>query len=89
MFTNLVVTSTELWKRGYLLARDIIFYNLSPRMARRLGKAAAGHRYVRVTQDILLIAIGTGMVVDVVYDLNNLWHFEFRIGIGSKNVVTM
>ena len=58
-------------------------------MARWLGRAPAGHRYVRVAQDILLIAIGTGMVVNVVDDLNNLLHFEFRIGIGSKNVVTM
>jgi len=72
MTANLVVTITELWRRGYPLARDVIFYDLSPRMARQLGRAPAGHRYVRVTQNILLIVIGTGMVVDAVYDLNNL-----------------
>ena len=72
MTTNLVVTITELWRRGYPLARNVIFYDLSPRIARRLGKAPAGHRYARVAQDILLIAIGTGLVVDAVYDLNNL-----------------
>jgi len=69
MSTNLVVTITELWRRGYPLARDVIFYDLSPRMAGRLGRTPAGHRYVRVAQDILLIAIGTGMVVDAVYGL--------------------
>jgi len=72
MTTNLVVTITELWRRGYPLAMDLIFYDLSPRMARHLGRAPAWHRYVRVAQDILLIAIGTNMVVDAVYDLNNL-----------------
>lgn len=71
MTTNLVVTITELWRRGHPLAMDVIFYDLSPRMARQLGWASAWHR-VRVAQDILLIAIGTGMVVDAVYDYNNL-----------------
>jgi Ni/Co efflux regulator RcnB len=50
----------------------VIYYDLSPRMARKLGRPPAGHRYVRVAQDILLIAVGTGMVVDAVYDLNNM-----------------
>ena len=69
MTTNLVVTITELWRRGYPLARDVIFYDLSPRMAGWLGRALAGYRYVRVAQDIFLIVIGTGMLVDAVYNL--------------------
>ncbi len=59
-------------KRGYPLPSDVIFHELSHRMARQLGRPLAGHRYVRVAQDILMIAIGTGMVVDAVYDLNNM-----------------
>jgi len=54
------------------LPSDVIFHELSHRMARQLGRPPAGHRYVRVAQDILLITIGTGMVVDAVYDLNNM-----------------
>jgi len=60
------------WRRGYPLARDVIFHDLSHKMVRQLGRPPAGHRYVRVAQDILLIAIGTGLVVDADYDLNNI-----------------
>jgi len=60
------------WRRGYPLAQGVIFHNLSPRMARRLGRPPAGHRYVRVAQDILMIAVGTGMVVEAVHDLNHM-----------------
>jgi Ni/Co efflux regulator RcnB len=60
------------WRRGYPLAQDVIYYDLSPEMARRIGSPPAGYRYVRVAQDILMIAIGTGIVVDAVYDLNNM-----------------
>ena len=60
------------WRRGYPLARGVIFHDLSPRMVRHLGRPPAGHQFVRVAQDILLIAVGTGMVVDAVYDLNNM-----------------
>jgi len=34
-----------------------------------LGPPPAGHRYVRVGLDILMIAIGTGMIVDAIQDL--------------------
>ena len=60
------------WRRGHPLPSDVIFHELSHRMARQLGRPPAGHRYVRVAQDILMIAVGTGMVVDAVYDLNNM-----------------
>ncbi len=60
------------WRKGYPLARSVIFHDLSPRMVIELGMPPAGHRFVRVAQDILLIAVGTGMVVDAVYDLNNM-----------------
>ena len=60
------------WSRGHPLPHDVIYYDLSPRMVRQLGRPPAGHRYVRVAQDILLIAAGTGLVVDAVYDLSNM-----------------
>ena len=60
------------WRRGYPLPRGVVYYDLSPSMARRLGRPPAGHRFVRVAQDILLIAVGTNMVIDAVYDLNNM-----------------
>jgi len=60
------------WRRGYPLAQDVIFYDLTPRIARRMGRPPAGYYYVRVAQDILMIATGTGIVVDAVYDLSNM-----------------
>jgi Ni/Co efflux regulator RcnB len=35
----------------------------------QIGPPPSGHRYVRVAGDILLLAIGTGMVVDAISDL--------------------
>jgi hypothetical protein len=60
------------WRRGYPLAQDVTFYDLSPGIARRMGRPPAGYRYIRVAQDILMIATGTGIVVDAVYDLSNM-----------------
>jgi Ni/Co efflux regulator RcnB len=35
----------------------------------RIGLPPKGYRYVRVANDILMIAIGTNMVVDAIEDL--------------------
>ncbi len=35
----------------------------------RIGLPPAGYKYVRVANDILLIAIGTSIVVDAIEDL--------------------
>lgn len=58
------------WRVGYPLPPSVIFYNLPPVLIGQLGYPAPGYRYVRVAADILLIAIGTGMVVDAIEDLN-------------------
>ena len=60
------------WRRGYPLAQGVISYDLSPGMARRMGRPPTGYRYIRVAQDILMIVTGTGIVVDAVYDLSNM-----------------
>jgi Ni/Co efflux regulator RcnB len=60
------------WRKGYPLPRDVIYYDLPPRIVVELGAPPAGHKYVRVAADILLIAVGTGMVVDAIDDLGNL-----------------
>jgi Ni/Co efflux regulator RcnB len=59
------------WRMGYPLPRDIIFYDIAPSLAIRLGPPPSGHRYVRVATDILLIAIGSGMVIDGIQDLGD------------------
>lgn len=52
------------WTVGRPLPGDVVFHDLPPEIAIVLGTPPAGHRYVRVARDILLITIGTGMVVD-------------------------
>jgi len=54
------------------LHRDVIFHDLTPEVLVQLGPPPAKHRFVRVASDILLIAIGTGMIVDAVQDLNEI-----------------
>ena len=60
------------WRRGYPLHRDVIYYDLPPAVVIQLGTPPAGHRYVRVASDILLMAVGTGLIVDAIEDLNSM-----------------
>jgi Ni/Co efflux regulator RcnB len=57
------------WRVGQPLPSDVIFYDLPPQLVVSLGTPPAGHRFVRVASDILLIAVGTGMVLDAIEDL--------------------
>lgn len=59
----------RLWRRGQPLPAGVVWYALPRSLELVLGPPPAGHRYVRVATDILLIAIGTGMVVDAMEDL--------------------
>ena len=58
------------WRVGYPLPRDVRYYDAPGDIVLRFGMPPEGHRYVRVAADILLIAVGTGMVVDALEDLN-------------------
>ncbi len=59
----------KMWKKGRQLPREVIFYDLPPSIIVHLGPPPPRHRFVRVAQDILLIAVGTGMVVDAFEDI--------------------
>ena len=60
------------WSMGQPLPRDVVVYDLPSRITVKLGTPPAGHRYVRVAADILLIAVGTGMVVDAIEDIGKM-----------------
>lgn len=60
------------WALGHPLPRSVVFYAVPPVLVTRIGPPPAGYRYVRVASDILLIAVGTGMVVDAIEDIGNL-----------------
>lgn len=55
------------WARGQPLA--VAGSPLPPYLRDRLGRPPAGHEYVRVANDILMIAVGTSLVVDAIEDL--------------------
>lgn len=57
------------WRIGYPLPSDLRRYPLPADVLIRLPMPPAGHEFVRVASDILLIAVGTGMVIDAVEDL--------------------
>lgn len=60
------------WQLGRPLPRDVTYYEVPSRVVVSLGLPPSGHKYVRVAGDILLIAIGTGMVVDAIRDLGRM-----------------
>ena len=55
------------WAIGRPLPRDVVFYDLPSGI--NIGPPPPGYRFVRVASDILMISIGTGMVMDAIYDL--------------------
>lgn len=58
------------WKVGHQLPRDVIFYDVPQQLVVQIGVPPRGYRYVRVANDILLIAAGTGMILDAIEDLS-------------------
>ncbi|GHU28873.1 hypothetical protein AGMMS50256_12270 [Betaproteobacteria bacterium] len=61
--------SSRAWSRGRPLPRSVVYYDLPPALVVELGPPPHGHRYVRVAGDILMIAVGTGLVVDALQDI--------------------
>ncbi len=60
------------WHVGHRLPVDVVYHDLPERLVIDLGRPPSGHKFVRVAADILLIAVGTGMVVDALEDLSTL-----------------
>lgn len=60
------------WHRGEPLSREVVYYPVPAAVQVRLGVPPAGHKFVRVASDILLIAVGTGLVIDAIEDLGGL-----------------
>jgi hypothetical protein len=54
---------------GQPLPAGVVYYPVPHAVLVQLPPAPAGHKYVRVATDILLIAVGSSMVVDAISDL--------------------
>ena len=59
----------RVWVVGQPLPPDVAYYPVEPAVRVRLGLPPPGHEFVRIASDILLIAVGTGMVIDAIEDL--------------------
>lgn len=57
------------WSVGQRLPSGTMTYPVPHELRVRLGTPPAGHEFVRMAGDILLIAVGTSMVVDAIEDL--------------------
>ena len=57
------------WQVGERLPQDVVYHDLPSQLKVEIGVPPAGYRYVQVANDILMIAAGTGMVVDAINDL--------------------
>jgi len=60
------------WAVGRPLPREAIHYELPAALIFQLGPPPPHHRYVRLAGDILLVAAGTGIVVDAIVDLGRM-----------------
>lgn len=60
------------WSIGRPLPRDVVYYDLPRGLVLEIGLPPEGYKYVRVASDILMIAIGTGLIVDAIEDLGRL-----------------
>jgi Ni/Co efflux regulator RcnB len=57
------------WTLGRPLPPDVVYYPVEPAVQVRIGLPPPGHEFIRVASDILLIAVGTGMVIDAIEDI--------------------
>ena len=61
------------WRRGYPLPSDVVYYDLPAALLHELGRTPEGQRIVRVGTDLLLISIGTGIVIEALEDLDDIF----------------
>ena len=57
------------WAVGRTLPSGVAVYALPARLVTQIGAPPMGYRYVRVANDILMVAAGTNLVVDAINDL--------------------
>jgi hypothetical protein len=62
----------KLWAIGQPLGAGIAYYPLPGALLAQLSPVPDGYQYVRVANDILMMAIGTRMIAGAVADLSSL-----------------
>jgi len=59
------------WEYGRPLPNDVYYEPLPPTLLSQLSPAPAGYQYVRVANDILMMAVGTRLIAGSVADLSS------------------
>ncbi|MBN9536265.1 MAG: hypothetical protein J0H77_06045 [Alphaproteobacteria bacterium] len=62
----------KLWTVGYPLPAGVVYYPLPGVLLAQLTPPPAGYQYVRVANDILMMAIGTSLIVNAIADLGSM-----------------
>lgn len=62
----------KLWAIGQPLPGSVVFYPLPGALLAQLTPAPAGYEYVRVANDVLMMAVGTRMIVGALADLGTM-----------------
>lgn len=63
--------AAKMWAIGRPLPVGVAYYPLPPVLLGRLSPAPAGYQYVRVANDILLMAVGTRLIAGALADLSS------------------
>ncbi|MBS0519436.1 MAG: hypothetical protein JSR90_12140 [Proteobacteria bacterium] len=61
----------KMWAIGQPLPAGVAYYPLPPVLLGQLSPAPAGYQYVRVANDILMMAVGTRMIAGALADLGS------------------
>jgi hypothetical protein len=59
------------WAIGRALPADVVYEPLPPVLLGQLSPAPAGYQYVRVANDVLMMAVGTRMIAGALADLSS------------------
>jgi hypothetical protein len=59
------------WELGRPLPTEVYYEPLPPLLVRQLSPAPAGYQYVRVANDVLMMAVGTRLIAGAVADLSS------------------
>jgi hypothetical protein len=63
--------ANKVWVIGQPLPASVVYYPLPPVLIGQLTPVPAGYQYVQVSNDILLMALGTRMIAGAVADLSS------------------
>jgi Ni/Co efflux regulator RcnB len=60
------------WSIGRQLPHDVSYFELPSTLVLQFGPPPTGHHYVRVANDILLVALGTELLIDAIRDVGRI-----------------